>query len=37
MDDDKGIKSKIGGATINGEYSSQETKASTRGISDNRD
>ena len=29
MDDDQGIKSKAGGAIINGEYSSQETKAST--------
>jgi len=29
MDDDQGIKSKVGGAIINGEYSSQETKAST--------
>ena len=29
MDDDQDIKSKVGGAIINGEYRSQETKAST--------
>jgi len=29
MDDDEDIKSKVGGAITNGEYRSQETKAST--------
>ena len=29
MDDGQDIKSKVGGAIINGEYRSQETKAST--------
>jgi hypothetical protein len=29
MDDDQGIKSKVGGAIINEEYRSQKTKAST--------
>ena len=37
MDDNQGIRSKVGGATINGESSSLETKTSTYGIPDNRD